>query len=52
MEKIIIDPVTRISGLLNIEVQVEKNKVTEAKVRGSQFRGFEKCLREDIHLIL
>lgn len=42
MAKIIIDPITRISGLLNIEVEVEKNKVTEAKVSGSQFRGFEK----------
>lgn len=42
MTTIRIDPVTRISGLLNIEVQVENNKIVDAKVSGSQFRGFEK----------
>ncbi|MGL4570441.1 MAG: nickel-dependent hydrogenase large subunit [Clostridium sp.] len=42
MTKIIIDPITRVSGLLNLEVQIENNKIIDAKVSGSQFRGFEK----------
>lgn len=45
MSKITIDPVTRISGLLSIEVQVENNKVIDAKASGSQFRGFEKMFQ-------
>ena len=44
MTTIRIDPVTRISGLLNIEVQVENNKIVDAKVSGSQFRGFENAM--------
>ena len=42
MHNIIVDPVTRVSGLLSIEVQVENNKVVDAKAGGNQFRGFEK----------
>lgn len=44
-KKIIIDPVTRISGVLSIEVEVEGNKVVDAKTSGSMFRGFEKMLK-------
>ncbi|MCX8131853.1 MAG: nickel-dependent hydrogenase large subunit [Clostridia bacterium] len=43
-QRIIINPVTRISGFLEIEVQVENNIVTEARTKGFLFRGFEKML--------
>lgn len=43
-EKIIINPVTRISGFMEIEVYIENNIVTEAKTKGFLFRGFEKML--------
>lgn len=51
--KIVIDPVTRISGLLKIEVDVENNKVVDARSSGSQFRGFEKIFvgREPLDII-
>jgi len=45
MTKIVIDPLTRVSGLLNIEVNVVNNKIIDAKSSGSQFRG---CLKVDI----
>lgn len=45
MSTITINPLTRISGFLEIEVQVENNKVTEAKSSGLLFRGFEKMLK-------
>lgn len=44
-EKIIINPITRISGFLQIEVVIEKNVVTDAKSSGFLFRGFEEMLR-------
>ena len=43
--KIIINPLTRISGFLEIEVEVEQNKIINAKSSGLLFRGFEKMLR-------
>lgn len=43
--KIIIDPVTRISGFLRIEVQINNNTVTDAKCSGLIYRGFEKMLK-------
>lgn len=42
MNTIKIDPVTRVSGLLGIEINVENNRVINAKVTGNQFRGMEK----------
>lgn len=45
-EKIVINPLTRISGFLQIEVQVEKNIIIDAKSSGMMFRGFEKMLRD------
>jgi hydrogenase large subunit len=42
--KITIDPITRISGPLSIEVEIEKNKIINAKSSGVQFRGFENML--------
>ncbi|ADL50912.1 nickel-dependent hydrogenase large subunit [Clostridium cellulovorans] len=44
-EKIIINPLTRISGFLQIEITIENNLVTEAKNRGFLFRGFEEMLK-------
>lgn len=53
MTKIVIDPITRVSGLLNIEVEVINNKIVDAKSSGSQFRGFEKMFqgREPLDII-
>lgn len=45
MSIIAINPVTRISGFLEIEVKVENNKAVEAKSSGLLFRGFESMLR-------
>lgn len=41
---ITIDPVTRISGFLEISTEVENNLITNAKTCGLLFRGFEKIL--------
>ncbi|WP_163195842.1 nickel-dependent hydrogenase large subunit [Clostridium thermarum] len=41
---ITVNPLTRISGFMEIEVKVEKNKVIDAKSSGLLFRGFEKML--------
>lgn len=40
-EKIIFSPVTRLSGLLSIEVFLERDVVVDAKVSSTMFRGFE-----------
>lgn len=42
---ITINPITRISGFLEIQVEVEKNKIINAKSSGMLFRGFEKMLK-------
>lgn len=42
---ITIDPVTRISGFLEINTEVEDNIVTNAKTSGLLFRGFERMLK-------
>ncbi|MBD7910830.1 nickel-dependent hydrogenase large subunit [Clostridium cibarium] len=44
-DKIVINPITRISGFLQIEVTIEKNIVIDAKSSGFLFRGFEEMLR-------
>lgn len=43
--RIVINPVTRISGFLELEVVVQKNKVIDAKSSGMMFRGFEQMLK-------
>lgn len=43
--KITINPLTRISGFLEIEVEIEQNKIINAKSSGLFFRGFEKMLK-------
>lgn len=42
---ITIDPVTRISGFLEIKAEVEKNTIVKANASGLLFRGFEKMLK-------
>lgn len=44
-KKIIINPVTRISGFMEIQADIENNQVIDAKTEGLLFRGFEKMLR-------
>ena len=44
-KKVVLNPMTRISGFLQIEVEIENNKVIEAKSQGMLFRGFEKMLK-------
>ncbi|MDF2656226.1 MAG: nickel-dependent hydrogenase large subunit [Bacillota bacterium] len=43
-EKIIINPITRISGFMEIEVTVENRRIVDAKTKGQMFRGFEMML--------
>jgi Ni,Fe-hydrogenase I large subunit len=43
-ERIVVNPVTRISGFMEIDVQVEQRKVVDAKLKGLMFRGFEQML--------
>lgn len=43
-QRIVINPVTRISGFMEIDVQVEGNRVVDAKTTGSFFRGFEQMM--------
>ncbi len=40
-----IDPISRVSGLLEISVEVENNVIVEARSSGMQFRGFEEMFR-------
>lgn len=43
-KKIIVNPVTRISGFMEIQADIENNRVVDAKTEGLLFRGFEKML--------
>ncbi|WP_418791869.1 nickel-dependent hydrogenase large subunit [Phosphitispora sp. TUW77] len=43
-KKIIINPVTRISGFMEIRADIENNLVVDARTSGLLFRGFEKML--------
>lgn len=45
MAEIIIDPITRISGFLEIKAEVENNQIIDAEARGLLFRGFETMLK-------
>jgi hydrogenase large subunit len=44
-EKIVINPITRISGFMQIEVSIEKNVVVDVRTNGHLFRGFEEMLK-------
>src|SRR5210317_718601 len=43
-KKLLIDPVTRVEGHLSIETSLEEGRVTEARVAGRMYRGFEHFL--------
>ena len=43
-KRIVINTLTRISGCMEIDVMIENHQVTEAKVKGNLFRGFEQIL--------
>ena len=45
MKKIVINPITRISGFMEIETYIENNRVVDAKTEGLLFRGFELMLK-------
>lgn len=40
-----LNPVTRIEGHLGVKIEVEGGRITEARVSGEMFRGFELILR-------
>ncbi|WKB36522.1 nickel-dependent hydrogenase large subunit [Terrilactibacillus sp. S3-3] len=43
-KRIVINPLTRISGFMEIDVTIEQNQIIDAKTKGNLFRGFEKML--------
>ncbi|NLT14902.1 MAG: nickel-dependent hydrogenase large subunit [Clostridiales bacterium] len=43
-KRVVINPVTRISGFLEINAVIDTNMVTDARTEGLLFRGFEKML--------
>lgn len=43
-ERIIINPLTRISGFMQVDVTIDSNTVVDAKTSGLLFRGFEQML--------
>lgn len=43
-KKVVVNPVTRISGFMEIEAYIENGSVIDAKTKGLLFRGFEKML--------
>ena len=45
MQKIVIDPMSRVEGHLKIETVVDGGVVKEAQVSGTMFRGFELFLK-------
>jgi hydrogenase large subunit len=45
MQRIVVDPVTRIEGHLRIEAVVEGGRITDAYSSGTMVRGFEKILK-------
>ncbi len=46
VERIVIDPLTRIEGHLKIEVEVENGVVTDAWCAGTMARGWEILLKD------
>ncbi|WP_299094774.1 nickel-dependent hydrogenase large subunit [uncultured Metabacillus sp.] len=43
-KRIVINPLTRISGFMEIDVMIDQNRVVDAKTKGNLFRGFEQML--------
>lgn len=46
VEKILFSPVTRLSGLLSVELAVAGGRIVEADVSSTMFRGFEYIMRD------
>jgi len=44
-QRIMFSPVTRLSGLLSVEIIVEQGRVEEANASGTMFRGYEWIMR-------
>lgn len=44
-ERIVINPLTRISGFMEVQADIQDNVVTDAKTEGLLFRGFEQMLK-------
>ncbi len=44
-QRIMFSPVTRLSGLLSVEVIVDQDRVVEANASGTMFRGYEWIMR-------
>ena len=44
-ERITINPITRINGYMEIDADIEKQSIVDAKTKGMMFRGFEKMLQ-------
>ncbi|MFC7442967.1 nickel-dependent hydrogenase large subunit [Laceyella putida] len=43
-KRVTINPLTRISGFMELDVVIENNRVTEALTKGTFFRGFEQMM--------
>ena len=43
-KSVVLDPVSRVEGHLKVEVTVDQNAVTDARITGTMFRGIEKIL--------
>ena len=43
-DNIIINPITRISGFMEIEAEVENGSVADARIKGMMLRNFEKMM--------
>lgn len=44
-KKITFSPVTRLSGLLSVEIIIERGKIVNARAKGTMFRGYEWIMR-------
>ena len=49
-ERIVFSPVTRLSGLLSVQVVVDSQEVVEANASSTMFRGFEWIDARAVHI--
>ncbi|MBP2629135.1 MAG: Ni,Fe-hydrogenase large subunit [Firmicutes bacterium] len=45
LQKILFSPVTRLSGLLSVELEIDNGYITEANVSSTMYRGYEYIMR-------
>ena len=45
LHKILVSPVTRLSGLLSLELTIDENQIAEANVSSTMFRGYEYIMK-------